>query len=206
MERYLTYITFFAVILILFKLSRISIKKDAAILVFGIFKPRVLFHPTFHIPFLEKYHLVELGIRTFPISFRGQESLRCRDYIRVEIMGNFYYRIKPNSSDILNIMEERNGFSLAEPNTLYKASLEKSFKDAVAEFNYLEIFSDRENFRNKIFESAKADCAGIEIIDLAIEFVEQIPLSDMNPNDEFDLKGIKTIESLLAEQIASENL
>jgi len=206
MEKYLTYFVALIVILILFKFSKISTRKDTATLIFGVSKPRVLFHSTFHIPFIEKYHIVELGTRVFPISFRGQESLRCKDYIRSEIVADFYYRIRPDSNYIMKFLDERNGFSFIEPNDFYESLFKKSFKDVVAEFTYLEIFSDRVNFRNKILESAKALCSGIEIVDIAIDFVEQISLSEMDPNDQLDLKGIKTIESILARQDANDRV
>jgi len=201
MEKYLLLII---AVFILFRISRIYAQEHVAILVFGIFSPRISFGSTFHIPILEKYKSIDLGLSALSVCSRGHESLRCKDCIKVEIECTFYYQIRRDPAFIMSFFDENDGYSPIKPNDIYESTCREKIKEVVAGFDFEDLFTEQVNFRDRVLESVAEQFPEIEIVDVASDFIEQLPLSEMNPDDELDRKGIQKIESLLAKQKALE--
>lgn len=202
MENYLLFFILVIAAFLLFKRSRTSVKKQTAIIIFGMFGPRISFTSTFHMPILEKYRIIDLGVRGLEVRCGNQDNIRCKDYIKIKIVCCLFYQFRKDPTLIMKFLNKNDEYSPIESNSIYEPAFKDILKQVVADFDFLEIYAERELFRDKILESAITRFPEIQICDVAIDFVEQIPLSELNPDDEHDRKAIKRIETLLAEQNA----
>ncbi|MDA7615448.1 hypothetical protein N8574_03305, partial [Akkermansiaceae bacterium] len=72
-------------------------------------------------------------------------------------------------------------------------------------FDFIALYEDRDTFRDEILKVIGTDLNGFVLDDAAIDYLEQTPLSMLDPDNILDAEGIKKITELTATQAKLAN-
>jgi uncharacterized membrane protein YqiK len=71
--------------------------------------------------------------------------------------------------------------------------------------DFVELYQARDRFRDEIIRQIGDDLSGYVLEDAAIDYLEQTPLSKLDPNNILDAQGIKKITELTASENVRTN-
>ena len=83
---------------------------------------------------------------------------------------------------------------------LFDAKFSEALKTAGKQFDFTDLYSERERFKEEILKVVGTDLNGFVLDDAAIDYLEQTPLIKLDENNILDAEGIKKITKLTAEQ------
>src|SRR5690606_8198074 len=121
------------------------------------------------------------------------------DNMRADITVAFYLRVNETPEDVLKVAKSigANRASDREAvNELFNAKFSEALKTVGKQIDFVRLFEDRQNFRDKIIEAIGNDLNGYVLEDVAIDYLEQTPKSSLDPNNILDAEGIKKITEL----------
>jgi uncharacterized membrane protein YqiK len=139
---------------------------------------------------------------------KGRSGLICQDNIRADIIITFYIRVNETKEDILRVAKQVGCERSSYPETLqelFEAKFSEALKTVGKQLNFTELFTQRNIFRDKIKEVIGQDLSGYVLEDVAIDFLEQTSIHDLDPNNIMDAEGIRRITELTAQQSVETN-
>ena len=83
---------------------------------------------------------------------------------------------------------------------LFDAKFSEALKTAGKQFDFAELYSSRETFKEAILRVIGTDLNGFVLDDAAIDYLEQTPLEKLDKKNILDAEGIKKITDLTATQ------
>jgi hypothetical protein len=89
---------------------------------------------------------------------------------------------------------------------LFDAKFSEALKTVGKQFDFIELYNSREQFKQEILRIIGTDLNGYVLDDCAIDYLEQTPLSSLNQDNILDAEGIKKIIALTSEQKIQANL
>lgn len=175
----------------------------SAMLINGLRKIMVTFNGGFVLPRIHKAEIMDISVRTIELNRRGENSLSCKDNVRADISISFYIGVNPTQEDVLKVSqaigaEDASNIKVLEEHFLPKFS--EAVKTVGKEMDFQELLVDRDDFNQKIRAMLEGNMDGFKLQRVAIDYLEQAPLSSHREDNMLDVEGRKKITELTARQ------
>ena len=85
-------------------------------------------------------------------------------------------------------------------NELFNAKFSEALKTVGKQFDFVQLFENRQDFRDRIIEVIGNDLNGYVLEDVAIDYLEQTAKNSLDPSNILDAEGIRKITELTATQ------
>jgi hypothetical protein len=89
--------------------------------------------------------------------------------------------------------------------SLFDAKFSEALKTVGRHFDFVQLYNERDLFKEKIINLIGTDLNGFVLDDAAIDYLEQTPLTSLNRDNILDAEGIKKITDLTAAQAKLAN-
>lgn len=172
-------------------------------------KPKVHFTGAIILPVIHKKELMRISLITMEVDRRGQNGLICRDNMRADITVAFYLRVNETPEDVLKVAKSIGASRASDRdavNELFNAKFSEALKTVGKQIDFVQLFENRQDFRDKIIEVIGTDLNGYVLEDVAIDYLEQTPKSALDPSNILDAEGIRKITELTARQNVQTNI
>lgn len=160
---------------------------------------QVSFDWMIRIPLVQSYHIVDISVKKLEIQRKGKDGLVCKDNIRADIAVAFYIRVDATVESVRKVAQmltpERVS-DVAQLRELFEAKFSEALKTAGKQMEFHELFTERIKFRDQIQATIGKDLDGFLLQDVAIDYLEQTPLDQHDPNNVLDAEGIKKITEI----------
>ncbi len=204
---------FFVIIMgiaILFKAFYIKVDQGTALIVNDMSsKPKVHFTGALVYPIIYKKEFMKISLITLEVDRRGNDGLICEDNMRADITVAFYLRVNETTEDVLRVAKSIGVDRASDRDAvdqLFSAKFSEALKTVGKKFEFIQLFENRIDFREKIIEVIGDDLNGYVLEDVAIDYLEQTPKSSLDPNNILDAEGIKKITEMTAIQNIRTNI
>src|SRR3954468_5673471 len=171
-------------------------------------EPVVAFTGTVVYPIINRAEVMDLSVKTIDIDRRGKEGLICNDNIRADINVTFFVRVNKTRDDVLKVAQSL-GCARASDNKaleeLFTAKFAEALKTVGKHFNFEQLYTKRDDFKDKIIEVIGKDLNGFILDDAAIDYLEQTPLEALDKDNIMDADGIRKITDLTVIQNLKTN-
>ncbi|MCQ4348452.1 flotillin family protein [Pseudomonas stutzeri] len=189
---------------VLFKAFYIKVPQGTALIVNDMSaQPKVHFTGALVYPVIYKKEFMKISLITLEIDRRGKDGLICQDNLRADITVAFYLRVNETQQDVLKVAKAigaERASDRAAVNDLFNAKFSEALKTVGKRFDFVQLFEERQNFRDRIVEVIGNDLNGYVLEDVAIDYLEQTPKSSLDPTNILDAQGIRKITELTAAQ------
>ncbi|MEV0689039.1 flotillin family protein [Streptomyces sp. NPDC050388] len=190
----------FAALLIMTKLFR-KVEQGKALIVSKMRKVDVTFTGQVVLPVLHKAEVMDISVKTIEITRAGKEGLICQDNIRADIRITFFVKVNKTVQDVIKVAQAVGTARASDRNTLqelFHAKFSEALKTVGKQLDFTDLYTKREELRYRIIEVIGVDLNGYHLEDAAIDFLEQTPLSQLDPGNVLDAQGIRKITELTA--------
>ncbi len=171
-------------------------------------EPTVAFTGAFIWPVINKAETMDLSVKTIEIDRRGKEGLICNDNIRADINVTFFVRVNKTREDVLKVAQSigcARASDHATLNELFTAKFAEALKTVGKHFNFEELYTKRDAFKDKIIEVIGQDLNGFILDDAAIDYLEQTPLEALDKDNIMDADGIRKITEITVQHNVQTN-
>jgi len=206
-------VIFFIIIMgiaILFKAFYIKVDQGTALIVNDMSsKPKVHFTGALVYPIIYKKEFMKISLITLEVDRRGNDGLICSDNMRADITVAFYLRVNETTEDVLRVAKSIGVDRASDRDAvhqLFSAKFSEALKTVGKKFEFVQLFENRIDFREKIIEVIGDDLNGYVLEDVAIDYLEQTPKASLDPNNILDAEGIKKITEMTAIQNVRTNI
>ncbi len=148
----------------------------------------------FVVPVFHETIPVNMNTLRLPVSRANQQALITRDRMRVDVLAEFYVRVKPEEGSIANAAQTL-GYRTVQPDAL-KELIEGKFVDALravaAEMAMEELHEKRVDFVQKVQQVVSEDLLknGLELESVSLTGLDQTGKEYFNPDNAFDAEGL----------------
>ncbi|WP_341645065.1 hypothetical protein [Thauera sp. SDU_THAU2] len=188
----------------LFKAFYIKVPQGTALIVNDLSAtPKVHFTGALVYPVIYKKEFMRISLITLEVDRRGKDGLICRDNMRADITVAFYLRVNETQEDVLKVAKAigvDRASDKAAVNELFNAKFSEALKTVGKQIDFVKLFENRQEFRDRIIEVIGNDLNGYVLEDVAIDYLEQTPKSSLDPHNILDAEGIRKITELTAAQ------
>ena len=193
----------------LFKAFYYKVEQGTALIVNDMSaRPKVHFTGALVYPIIYKKELMRISLITLEVDRRGADGLICKDNMRADISVAFYLRVNETPEDVLKVAKSigaSRASDQAAVDQLFSAKFSEALKTVGKQVEFVSLFENRQEFREKIIEVIGDDLNGYVLEDVAIDYLEQTPKSSLDPTNILDAEGIKKITELTAPQTVRTN-
>lgn len=171
-------------------------------------EPVVAFTGAVVYPVINRAEVMDLSVKTIDIDRRGKEGLICNDNIRADINVTFFVRVNKTVDDVLKVAQSVGCQRASDPTALselFSAKFAEALKTVGKHFNFEELYTKRDAFKDKIIEVIGKDLNGFILDDAAIDYLEQTPLEALDKDNIMDADGIRKITDLTVIQNLKTN-
>ncbi|HIM32053.1 MAG TPA: flotillin family protein [Planctomycetes bacterium] len=162
------------------------------------------------IPVLHRVEEMDISLKRIEIFRKGDSGLICRDNIRADIEVAFFVRVNNTVDDIQNVAQSIGCGRASQRDKLielFDAKFSEALKTVGKHFDFVELYNERDKFKEEILKVIGTDLNGYVLDDCAIDYLEQTTLEHMNPQNILDAEGIKKITELTSrEHILSNDI
>lgn len=162
-------------------------------------EPVVAFTGAIVYPIINRAEIMDLSVKTIDIDRRGKEGLICNDNIRADINVTFFVRVNKTVDDVLKVAQSvgcQRASDATALSELFSAKFAEALKTVGKHFNFEELYTKRDAFKDKIIEVIGKDLNGFILDDAAIDYLEQTPLEALDKDNIMDADGIRKITDL----------
>lgn len=193
----------------LFKAFYYKVEQGTALIVNDMSAtPKVHFTGALVYPIIYKKELMKISLITLEVDRRGSDGLICHDNMRADITVAFYLRVNETPEDVLKVAKSigaSRASDKAAVHDLFAAKFSEALKTVGKQIEFVQLFENRQEFRDKIVEVIGDDLNGYVLEDVAIDYLEQTPKKSLDPTNILDAEGIKKITELTATQNVRTN-
>ncbi|MEV5367498.1 SPFH domain-containing protein [Streptomyces cellulosae] len=187
-------------LLLVTKLFR-KVEQGKALIVSKLRKVDVTFTGSVVLPVLHKAEVMDISVKTIEITRAGKEGLICRDNIRADIRITFFVKVNKTVEDVVKVAQAVGTARASDRNTLqelFHAKFSEALKTVGKQMDFTDLYTKREELRYRIIEVIGVDLNGYHLEDAAIDYLEQTPLTQLDPGNVLDAQGIRKITELTA--------
>ena len=170
----------------------------------------VFFTRALVLPVAHSAELVDTSIKTIEIDRRGSDGLPCRDGIRANVEATFFVRVNRTAEDVRKVVETLGAERASDQATLeelFAAKFSEGLKTVAANLDFEELYLERERFKDAVIQTIGEDLGGFVLDDAAIDYLEQTPLDQLDPDNIRDAEGIRKITEITsAEKVKTAEL
>lgn len=159
-------------------------------------------------PIINRAEVMDLSVKTIDIDRRGKEGLICNDNIRADINVTFFVRVNKTRDDVLKVAQSIGCARASDPKTLeelFTAKFAEALKTVGKHFNFEQLYTKRDDFKDKIIEVIGKDLNGFVLDDAAIDYLEQTPLEALDRDNIMDADGIRKITEITVQHNVQTN-
>ncbi len=170
--------------------------------------PEVTFTGQLVLPVIHKKEFMDISLNTIEIDRRGPDGLICQDNIRADIKVAFYVRVNKTKEDVLRVAQSigcERASDRATLEELFVAKFSEALKTVGKQLDFVDLYQERERFRDEIIKVIGKDLNGYVLEDAAIDYLEQTPVQELDENNILDAEGIRKITELTATQHVHTN-
>ncbi|MBC8084867.1 MAG: flotillin family protein [Hymenobacter sp.] len=174
----------------------------------GLGDTKVSFSGIFVVPVLHKLEVMDITLKNMVIARAGAEGLVCKDNLRADVKVNFFVRVNKTHDDVVQVAQSIGCRRASDPlalENLFDAKFSEALKTVGKQFDFIELYNSREQFKLEILRIIGTDLNGYVLDDCAIDYLEQTPLASLNQDNILDAEGIKKIVALTSEQKIQAN-
>ena len=160
---------------------------------------RVAFDYMLRFPFLQNFEEMDISVKKLEIHRKGKDGLVCKDNIRADISVAFYIRVEATEESVRKVAQMLGAERVSDMEKLrelFEAKFSEALKTAGKQMEFHELFTERIKFREQIQATIGKDLDGFFLQDVAIDYLEQTPLDQHDPNNVLDSEGIKKITEI----------
>lgn len=161
------------------------------------------------LPVLHDTIPVNMNTLRLEVQRANQQALITRDRMRVDVMAEFYVRVKPTQDAIANAAQTL-GLKTMNPDEL-KALVEGKFVDALravaAEMAMEELHEQRVDFVQKVQQVVSEDLLknGLELESVSLTGLDQTGKEFFNPDNAFDAEGLTKLTEAIEDRRKKRN-
>jgi len=185
-----------------------KVEKGRALVRTGGTRAKVILNGGFVVPIVHRAESIDISVKRIEIDRTGKNGLICQDNIRADIKVVFFVRINNVEDDIIKVADSIGcvrASSEPEIRNLFDAKFSEALKTVGKRFLFIQLYEDRDKFREAILKVIGTDLNGYVLEDAAIDYLEQTPIEMLDPDNILDAEGIKKITELTAEQAKLSN-
>lgn len=185
-----------------------KVEKGRALVRTGGTCTKVILNGGFVVPIIHRAEQIDISVKRIEIDRTGKNGLICQDNIRADIKVVFFVRINNVEADIIKVADSIGcvrASSEPEIRNLFDAKFSEALKTVGKRFLFIQLYEDRDKFREAILKVIGTDLNGYVLEDAAIDYLEQTPVEMLDPDNILDAEGIKKINMLTAEQAKLSN-
>ncbi|WP_459802139.1 flotillin family protein [Herbidospora sp. RD11066] len=178
-----------------------KVEQGKALIVSKVRRVDVTFTGAVVLPVLHKAEFMDISVKTIEIERSGHEGLICRDNIRADIKITFFVRVNKTAEDVVKVAQAIGTARASDETTLqvlFNAKFSEALKTVGKQLDFVDLYTQRDEFRDQIIRVIGTDLNGYSLEDAAIDFLEQTPLSSLDPANILDAQGIRKITELTA--------
>src|SRR5687768_16634248 len=171
-------------------------------------EPEVTFTGATVLPIIHKAEVMDISVKTIEIDRRGKEGLICRDNIRADIKVTFFVRVNKTVEDVIKVAQSIGCARGSDPKTLeelFSAKFSEGLKTVGKQLDFIDLYTKRHEFRDAIINLIGRDLNGYVLEDAAIDYLEQTPISNLDPMNILDAQGIRKITDLTSTEHVKTN-
>ena len=171
-------------------------------------EPVVAFTGAIVYPLVNRSEVMDLSVKTIDIDRRGKEGLICNDNIRADINVTFFVRVNKTRDDVLKVAQSLGCARASDPKALeelFTAKFAEALKTVGKHFNFDQLYTKRDEFKDKIIEVIGKDLNGFILDDAAIDYLEQTPLEALDKDNIMDADGIRKITEITVQNNVMTN-
>ncbi len=168
----------------------------------------VTFTGSFIKPIFDRAEMMDIGVKVIEIEKSGNDGLICKDNIRADIRVSFYVRVNNTTEDVKKVGQLvgcANASSQQKLEELFSAKFAESLKTAGKQMEFVGLYEQRENFRSNVIGVIGEDLNGYVLDDVAIEYLEQTPIDQLDPRNVLDAEGIRKITDITSKEAVTAN-
>ncbi len=192
----------FAVMIMVIRCWR-KVEQGTALIITGGKNPTVHFSKAILLPLVRQAEVMDISVRRIEIFRHGPQGLVCQDNVRADIKVAFFVRVNNNEEDVLKVAQSIGAARASEREKLeelFEAKFSEALKSVGKKFEFVALYTSREEFKEEILKIIGRDLNGYILDDAAIDYLEQTPMNQLDPHNILDSEGIKKITDLTAQQ------
>ncbi|MDP9862518.1 MULTISPECIES: SPFH domain-containing protein [Streptosporangium] len=191
------------VIGLLFAAGRLfnKVEQGKALIVSKINSVDVTFTGAIVLPVFHRSEIMDISVKTIEIERTGREGLICRDNIRADIRITFFVRVNKTAEDVVKVAQAIGTARASDQETLqelFNAKFSEALKTVGKQLDFVDLYTQRDHFRDQIIQVIGTDLNGYSLEDAAIDYLEQTSLLSLDKNNILDAQGIRKITELTA--------
>jgi len=171
-------------------------------------EPDVTFTGRLVIPVIHRREIMNISLKTIEIDRRGKDGLICMDNIRADIKVAFFVRVNKTTEDVLRVAQAIGCDRASDQETmeeLFSAKFSEALKTVGKRLDFIDLYQERDKFRDDIIKVIGEDLNGYVLEDAAIDYLEQTPVESLDKDNILDAQGIRKITELTAIEHISTN-
>ena len=180
-----------------------KVEQGTALIVTGGSQPTVHFSKAIVWPLIRQADTMDISVKRIEIFRHGTEGLVCKDNVRADIKVAFFVRVNNTEADVLKVAQSIGVKRASQQQSLvelFDAKFSEALKTVGKHFDFVELYTSRDEFKEQILKIIGRDLNGYVLDDAAIDYLEQTPLDSLDPHNILDSEGIKKITDLTAQQ------
>lgn len=185
-----------------------KVKKGFAGIRTGVGGTEIAFDKMIVFPVFHRYEEMDISVKRIEVDRRAHNGLICKDNMRADINVVFFVRVNNLKEDVRNVASSI-GCDRASSEqgiaALFDAKFSEALKTVGKRFDFIELYEERDTFRDEIVKVIGTDLNGFVLDDCAIDHLEQTPIESLDPDNILDAEGIKKITDLTAAQAKLAN-
>lgn len=169
---------------------------------------KISFNGMIVIPVAHKMEMMDISLKKVEIGRTGKDGLICKDNMRADIKVAFFVRVNPEKEAVGRVAQTigvSRGSQEGTLTQLFEAKFSEALKSVGKRFNFVELYDNRESFREEIINMIGTNLNGYILDDAAIDYLEQTPIEFLQDDNILDSEGIKKITDLTAMQHIAAN-
>jgi flotillin len=185
-----------------------KVEQGSAIVRNGVGGTKVSFVGMMVIPIIQRMEMMDISVKRIEINRSGSDGLICRDNMRADVKVAFFVRVNKTPQDVLKVAQSLGCRRGSDPGALvefFDAKFSEALKTVGKQFEFVDLYTNREQFKEEIIKVIGTDLNGYILDDAAIDYLEQTQLNHLDPNNILDSEGIKKIVELTANQAILAN-
>ncbi|WP_033314025.1 SPFH domain-containing protein [Streptomyces iakyrus] len=178
-----------------------KVEQGKALIVSKLRKVDVTFTGQVVLPVLHKAEVMDISVKAIEITRTGKDGLICQDNIRADIRITFFVKVNKTVEDVIKVAQAVGTARASDRDTLqelFHAKFSEALKTVGKQLDFTDLYTKREELRYRIIEVIGVDLNGYHLEDAAIDYLEQTPVSQLDPANVLDAQGIRKITELTA--------
>jgi uncharacterized membrane protein YqiK len=197
-------VTFVVMVGMLSMVARFYRKVDQgrALIINKMNRTEVTFSGGVVLPVFHRAEFMDLSVKTIDINRCGKAGVICQDSIRADMKVTFFVRVNQTMDDVLQVARLIGCAQASDQRTieeLFAAKFSEALDAVGKQLDFEQLYTQRDSFKDEIMKVIGRDLNGYVLDDVAIAYLEQTPIEDLDPNNILDARGIRKIMELTAQ-------